>query len=61
VHKRIIRRLVDAHREGKLLRAAELLTSAGSRVRSFDQAFGPRWVELSGYLRPHRGYWRFEV
>lgn len=61
VHKRIARKLVDAHNQGKPIKAADVLASAGSKSKSFDEAFGPKWNELRRYLRPHQGYWRFEV
>jgi hypothetical protein len=60
-HKRIARRLVDAHNKGKPIKAAEVLASAGSKAGSFDQAFGPKWRELRRYLHHDQGYWRFEV
>ncbi|RWP04752.1 hypothetical protein [Mesorhizobium sp.] len=61
LHKHIVRCLVNAHHQNKPIKAAELLAKAGSQAGSFDQAFGPRWAELKQYLRPHQGYWRFEI
>ncbi len=58
----IIRTLVARHKEGKGVRAEELLTNAGSSVGSLQRAFGTeKWKTLSSYLKSRNGIWGFET
>ncbi len=58
----IIRMLVARHKEGKGVRAEELLTTAGSSVGSLQRAFGTeKWKTLSPYLKSRSGIWGFET
>lgn len=61
-HIEIIRTLVTCHKEGKGIRAEDLLTKAGSGVGSLQRAFGTKkWKELSPYLKSRNGLWGFEL
>lgn len=60
-HIEIIRTLVTCHKEGKGVRAEDLLTKAGSGVGSLQRAFGTKkWKELSRFLKSRNGLWGFE-
>lgn len=60
-HIEIMRALVACHKEGKGIRAEELLAKADSGVGSLQRAFGAKkWKELSPYLKSQNGLWRFE-
>lgn len=61
IHIRIIRKLVEGHREMKRFSARELLDHAGSSAKTLRQAFGPdRWAELKPYLKSENGLWGFD-
>jgi hypothetical protein len=61
-HIGIIRTLVTCHKEGKGIRAEDLLTKAGSGVGSLQRAFGAKkWKELSPYLKSRNGLWGFAL
>ncbi len=57
----VIRRLVDAHADGRRLPAKDLL-SASPSVRTLAQLFGAKkWAVLSQNLKPSKTGWGFEL
>jgi hypothetical protein len=62
IHVKLIRRLVDGHKEGKRWRAQELLDNAGSSVTTLARAFGrKKWKQLEPYLTSKNGLWGFDL
>lgn len=61
IHIKIIRRLVDAHREQRRFRASELLEEAESSATSLKRAFGAKkWALLEPFLKSRDGLWGFD-
>jgi hypothetical protein len=62
VHVKLIRRLVDGHKDGKRWRAQELLDDAGSSVTTLARAFGgKKWKQLKPYVTSQNGLWGFDL
>jgi hypothetical protein len=62
VHVKLIRRLVDGHKDGKRWRARELLDDAGSSVTTLARAFGgKKWKQLKPYVTSRNGLWGFDL
>lgn len=61
-HIKLIRRLVDGHKDGKRWRAQELLNHAGSGVSTLARAFGgKKWKQLKPYMTSQNGLWGFDL
>lgn len=61
-HIAVIRRLVEAHQQGRRCRATELLLLAQSEAGSLRRLFGKaKWATLSPYLNSQNGAWGFEL
>lgn len=60
--RKAIRIIVDAHKAGRGVNAAQTLTDAGfgAGTRLFTQAFKKQWPDLKQFLKSHDGLWRFE-
>lgn len=62
VHIKLIRRLVDGHKNGERWRAQELLDHAGSSVTTLARAFGgKKWKQLKRYVTSQNGVWGFDL
>jgi hypothetical protein len=63
VQQSIVKQLVDAFRLGKRLRAADVLSKAGSSADTLAKAFkgSPNWPTLRRHLRLEQGFCWFEL
>ena len=56
-----IKMLIEAHRRGERVNAADLLYDADSGCREFSQAFRAQWPILKHYLQNENGLWGFDL
>jgi hypothetical protein len=62
VQRKLIRLLVDSHRNGERLTTNYLLNMAGSESHSLPKAFGTKkWKLLKSYLTNSEGAWGFDI